>query len=79
LGQAHQSQAVTIVVPFLAGGAVDVMCRIIAAKLQDYWKQPAVVENRPGAGGNVGSNSVAVAPPEATGCCSRRTARCPIM
>jgi tripartite-type tricarboxylate transporter receptor subunit TctC len=64
LAQAYPSQGVTIVVPFLAGGAVDVMCRIIAARLQDYWKQPVVVENRPGAGGNVGSNSVAVAPPD---------------
>ena len=62
--ESYPSQTVTIVVPFLAGGAVDVMSRIIAAKLQDYWRQPVVVENRPGAGGNVGSNSVAIAPPD---------------
>jgi tripartite-type tricarboxylate transporter receptor subunit TctC len=44
----YPSQTVTIVVPFLAGGAVGVMGRIIAAKLQEYWKHPVVVENRPG-------------------------------
>jgi tripartite-type tricarboxylate transporter receptor subunit TctC len=60
--QPYPSQTVTIVVPFLAGGAVDVMARIIAARLQDYWKHAVVVENKPGGGGNIGSNSVAVAP-----------------
>ena len=60
--QSYPSQTVTIVVPFLAGGAVDVMARIIAAKLQDYWKHPVVIENKPGGGGNPGSNSVATAP-----------------
>lgn len=60
--QSYPSQTVTIVVPFLAGGAVDVMARIIAARLQDYWKHPVVVENKPGGGGNPGSNSVATAP-----------------
>jgi tripartite-type tricarboxylate transporter receptor subunit TctC len=64
LAQAYPSQTVTIVVPFLAGGAVDVMARIVAAKLQEYWQQPVVVENKPGGGGNPGSNSVATAAPD---------------
>jgi tripartite-type tricarboxylate transporter receptor subunit TctC len=62
--QGYPSQTVTIVVPFLAGGAVDVMARIVAAKLQEYWQHPVVVENRPGGGGNPGSNSVATAAPD---------------
>jgi tripartite-type tricarboxylate transporter receptor subunit TctC len=62
--QSYPSQTVTIVVPFLAGGAVDVMARIVAAKLQEYWQQPVVIENRPGGGGNPGSNSVATAAPD---------------
>ena len=60
--ESYPTRPVTVVVPFLAGGAVDSIARIIAAKLQDYWKQAVVVENMPGGGGNIGSNSVARAP-----------------
>lgn len=62
LADEYPTRPVMMVVPFLAGGAVDVIGRIIAAKLQDLWKQPVVVENLPGGGGNIGSNSVAKAP-----------------
>ena len=51
-----------IVVPFAAGGGTDVMGRMFAQKLADAWKVPVLVENRPGAGGTLGSTAVARAP-----------------
>jgi tripartite-type tricarboxylate transporter receptor subunit TctC len=49
------SRQVTLVVPQAAGGANDAIARVVAQKLSDQWGQPVVVENRPGAGGNVGT------------------------
>jgi tripartite-type tricarboxylate transporter receptor subunit TctC len=53
---------VTIVVPFTAGGTTDMFARILAQGLQQKFGTPFVVENRPGAGGNVGAATVARAP-----------------
>jgi tripartite-type tricarboxylate transporter receptor subunit TctC len=53
---------VTIVVPFTAGGTTDMFARILAQGLQQKFGTPFVVENRPGAGGNVGAAMVARAP-----------------
>lgn len=50
---------ITIVVPFTAGGAVDTVARTVAAHLSDVWKQPVVVDNRGGAGGAIGAQTVA--------------------
>lgn len=58
------SKRVTFVVPFTPGGAGDLIARALAPRLSAAWGQPVVVENRPGAGGNTGSRSVAVAPPD---------------
>src|SRR5512135_206165 len=55
---------VRVVVPFTAGGAVDTMARTVGQKLTDLWKQPIVVENRAGAGGNIGAEMVAKAAPD---------------
>jgi tripartite-type tricarboxylate transporter receptor subunit TctC len=55
---------VRVVVPFPAGSQADMVARIIGSKLTDSWKQPIVIENRPGAGGVVGSNLVAKATPD---------------
>lgn len=44
-------KAVTIIVPYPAGGATDVIARLIAEKLPAVWKQQVLVANRPGAGG----------------------------
>ena len=49
------SRPVTLVVPQAAGGANDAIARVVAQKLSDQWGQSVVVENRPGAGGNVGT------------------------
>lgn len=55
---------VKIVVPFPAGGATDIAARALAERMAITWKQPVTVENRGGAGGNVGSDVVAKSPPD---------------
>lgn len=55
---------VRIVVPFPAGGGLDNMARPLADRLSKLWKQPVVVENKPGANGQLGGKSVATAPPD---------------
>jgi tripartite-type tricarboxylate transporter receptor subunit TctC len=53
---------VRIVVPFPGGGSNDALCRIVGEKLSAAWNQPVIVDNRPGAGGNVGAEIVFHAP-----------------
>ncbi len=55
---------VRIVVPFSAGGTTDVVARALAKDLGDMWGQSVVVENRAGAGGNIGADAVAKSPPD---------------
>ena len=62
--QDYPSRAVKIVAPFGAGGLADVLARAVGAKLHGSLGQPFVVENRPGAGGNVGADAVARAEPD---------------
>jgi tripartite-type tricarboxylate transporter receptor subunit TctC len=61
---AADSRPVTLVVPIAPGGGVDTIARVFAAMLSDRLKQPWVVENRPGAGGVVGLDSVVKAKPD---------------
>jgi tripartite-type tricarboxylate transporter receptor subunit TctC len=58
------SQTVKIVVPFPAGGTADSVPRIVAEGLRPIWKQPVIIENRPGAAGNIGTAQVAGAEPD---------------
>ncbi len=62
--QSYPSRAVRVIVPFQAGGRVDLAMRIIGQFLAEKWGQPVVIDNRPGAGGNVGMAIAATASPD---------------
>jgi tripartite-type tricarboxylate transporter receptor subunit TctC len=62
--QDYPNQTVKIVVPFVAGGGVDVVARIIAPKLSEELGQSVIIENRGGAGGALGAAAVAQSPPD---------------
>jgi tripartite-type tricarboxylate transporter receptor subunit TctC len=64
LGQSYPDRVIRIVNPFPPGGSVDVMARILAQKLGDSLGQQVIVENRAGAGGNTGAESVARSEPD---------------
>ncbi|MHA7685803.1 Bug family tripartite tricarboxylate transporter substrate binding protein [Cupriavidus sp. PET2-C1] len=58
------SKPISLIVPYAPGGTSDVLARILAAKLHDKLGQTVIVENKPGAGGNIGTNLVAKAKPD---------------
>ena len=60
--QAFPNRAVRIIVPQAPGGASDALARIVGQKLSEKWGQPVVIDNRAGAGGNIGMDAVAKAP-----------------
>jgi tripartite-type tricarboxylate transporter receptor subunit TctC len=62
--QAFPAKPVKLVIPFPPGGSLDNVGRLLAQKLTEAWGQQVVVENRPGAGGNVGADAVAKSPPD---------------
>ena len=62
--QPFPARPAKLVVPFPPGGPLDVVGRGIAQKLSETWNQGVVVENKPGAGGNIGADFVAKAPPD---------------
>jgi tripartite-type tricarboxylate transporter receptor subunit TctC len=61
---AYPARPVKFVVPITPGGSNDVVARLIAQKLTEAWSQPVVVENRPGAGMNLGADAVAKSAPD---------------
>lgn len=63
-GQAYPSKSIRIVVPYTPGGSNDVLARILADRLGRMWSQPLVVDNRPGAAGNIGADNAAKSPPD---------------
>jgi tripartite-type tricarboxylate transporter receptor subunit TctC len=60
--QSWPSKPVRIIVPFPPGGTTDIVARSLGVELQKMWQQPVIVENRAGAGGNVGAEAVAKSP-----------------
>ena len=62
--QHYPAKSVRIIVPFPAGGIADLYARLIGTRVGESWGQPVVVENRTGAGGNIGADAVAKSPPD---------------
>ena len=60
----YPAKAIRFVVPFPPGGPLDIVARFIGQELSHDWGQPLLVDNRPGAGGNIGADIVAKAPPD---------------
>jgi tripartite-type tricarboxylate transporter receptor subunit TctC len=60
----YPSQQIRIVVPFPAGGTADTLPRIVAEKLRQKWNQTVIIDNRTGAGGNIGAEAVATSTPD---------------
>jgi tripartite-type tricarboxylate transporter receptor subunit TctC len=59
----YPDRVVTLVVPFTSGSGSDIIARIVGPRLAERWRQPVVVDNKPGASGNIGADAVAKAAP----------------
>jgi len=62
--QGYSSRPIRIIVPFTPGTGIDILARVAGHKLNERWSQTVVVENRPGASGNIGTDAVAKSPPD---------------
>ena len=63
-GQEWPQKTVRIIVPFPAGGSADLMPRVVGERLSQLWGQPVIIDNRPGAAGNIGATAVFQAEPD---------------
>lgn len=64
LAQAYPTKTVKVIVPFPPGGAIDTLARIVGQQLSTAWGQPVVIENRPGAGGTIGTDQLSKSSPD---------------
>lgn len=64
MAQTYPDKPVRFVVPYPPGGPTDIIARLLGQKLSEMWKQAVIIENRPGAGGNVGTAQVARSAPD---------------
>src|SRR4029079_2735282 len=62
--QTYPAKPIKVIVPFPAGGIADIYARLLGARASEAWGQPVVVENRTGAGGTIGADTVAKSPPD---------------
>src|SRR5450432_1258984 len=62
--QSYPGKPVRIIVPFAPGGATDIVARVVAQKLNEIWGQQVIVDNRAGAGGNIGGELAARSTPD---------------
>jgi tripartite-type tricarboxylate transporter receptor subunit TctC len=60
----YPERTIRIIVPYTAGGTVDILARALGERMTAAWKQPVVIENRPGAGGSIGAEAAARAKPD---------------
>jgi tripartite-type tricarboxylate transporter receptor subunit TctC len=62
--QDYPARTIRLIVPLTAGAGADIAGRIVAQRMSEHWKQPVIVENRPGAGGQIGTAAVVKAEPD---------------
>ena len=77
VAQTYPTKPIRFIVPQATGGASDVLARIVAMKLAEVWGQQVIVDNRVGAGGNIGTELVARAPRDVPPRLRRRTLSSP--
>ncbi len=62
--QTYPGRPITLVVPYTPGTGIDIIARTVGPKLSERWKEAVIVDNKPGASGNIGAAAVAKAPPD---------------
>src|SRR5207248_1452366 len=64
MAQDYPGKVVRIIVPFSPGTGIDILARTLGQKLTEQWKTAVIVDNRPGASGNIGTEAAAKSPPD---------------
>jgi len=63
-GQNYPLRPIRFIVPYAPGGSTDLLARVAAPRMNETWGQPVIIDNRPGAAGNIGNDIAAKAPPD---------------